>query len=354
MNPTRRGNATKVLVPIPGKRRYSVTIGYRLGNPGLLPPGRRTVLLYDRRLTPPNLRTVARLALPSGEAAKSFASYKKIMNTLIEADTGHPLLVVGYGGGATCDAAGFAAGTYRRGIPFFLIPTTLLAMVDASVGGKTAINHPRAKNMIGVFHQPCGVWADLLSLETLPARQMRSGMAEVIKHGFIASPDLLERLRRHPADHLDPRSPFLWKAVEESVRIKAAVVKADERETRGKREFLNFGHTIGHAIEAVHRFRGVTHGEAVAIGMAAAARIGRHLLGYDAVDLLEEILSAYRLPTRLSGEPISDLVFAMKKDKKRRTGRTRMTLLAGPGNPRVVDAVPLRLVKSVLKELGGG
>ncbi len=342
-------------VRIPGGRAYPVSIGNGLDLETIVASvlgDRRVLLVHDGRVKPPRIPGWRLLKLPGGEPSKTFASWRRILDACIALDDGSPLALVALGGGAVGDAVGFAAASYRRGVPFVQAPTTLLAMVDASVGGKTAINHPRAKNMIGAFHQPYAVVADLDRLGTLPARQFRSGLAEVIKHGIIGDPTLFARMERAPGDFRRADAPGVSIAVERSVRLKAAVVARDERETKGVREALNFGHTLGHAIEAVHNYKGWLHGEAVAVGLVAAARISAQLVGFRDADRVESATAALGLPVRLRGESATKLLAATRLDKKRRTGRLRLTLVDRIGRFRVVDGVDDKLFLSIACELG--
>lgn len=322
--------------------------------------GSRVLLVHDAHVLPPRVprrRWVAEwnvLSLPGGEASKTFASWRRILDRLIALDDGSPLTLVALGGGAVGDVVGFAAATYRRGIPFVQAPTTLLAMVDASVGGKTAINHPSAKNMIGAFHQPRAVLADLDRLRTLPARQFRSGLGEVVKHGVIGDADLFRQLERQPAAFLTSVAPGIALAVERSVRLKADVVRRDERETKGIREFLNLGHTLGHAVETITHFKGYLHGEAVALGLVAAARISENLLGFKEADRVENVTASLGLPVKLKGESARALLAATRLDKKRRTGRLRMTLVKKIGRVTVVDGVDEKLFVEIARGMGAG
>lgn len=313
-------------------------------------PGIKLLWVHDRRLTQANKPA---LALPSGEPAKTFGSFRKVIDFLIENDDGSPLSLVAYGGGSIGDVVGFAASTYRRGIPFVQMPTTLLAMVDASVGGKTAINHPLAKNMVGTFHQPSVVIADLDLLRTLSPRQFRSGLAEVIKHGLIGDPKLFAMMEKNPEDFLRWDGAGIAIAVERSVRLKARIVMQDERETKGIREALNFGHTLGHALESYHGYRKHTHGEAISIGMAAALRLSEKLLGFSEVERAESLLEKIGLPVRLTGENAARLLDYTRRDKKRRTNALRMTLIESIGKIRVVDGIDERLLRKTIQEIGG-
>lgn len=346
--------AVALPVTVASGKSYQVLIGERL-DPTPFVTGRRALVLRDRRLrfVWPGPKP-ASLALPSGEPCKSFAVFRRVIDFVIRHDDGSPLVLVAFGGGSVGDLTGFAAATYRRGIPFVQMPTTLLAMVDASVGGKTAINHPLAKNMIGAFHQPDAVLADLERLATLPTRELRSGLAEVVKHGLIADTLLFSRLEREPTAFARGERDALAFAVERSVRVKARVVGQDERESRGIREVLNFGHTLGHAIEAVKRFRGVTHGEGVAVGMVAAAIVSEKLLGFTGRARVESLVKSLGLPTRLKGLSARKLIEATRKDKKRRTGKLRMTLLKEIGSTAVLDNIDEHLLLEAARELGAG
>jgi 3-dehydroquinate synthase len=352
---TKRPAPVNIRVALAGGRAYTVSIGRGL-DLGLRATAKtRVVFCHDGRLKPPRVPARTRIVkLPAGEMAKTFSTWKQILDVLVEEDQGSPLLLVAYGGGAVGDVVGFAAASYRRGIPFLQVPTTLLAMVDASVGGKTAINHPNAKNMIGAFHQPVAVIADLDRLATLPAREFRAGLAEVVKHGLIGDIRLFHALESRPADFASSDRSGVRLAVERSVRLKADVVRRDERETRGVREILNLGHTLGHAIESLHRYKGIRHGEAVAIGTCAACRVSRDLLGFSETARVESVISALGLPTRLHGESAAKLLAATRFDKKRRSGRLRMTLLKAIGKPEVVDGIDERVLGAAARAIGAG
>lgn len=352
--PRRPGLARVRHIPVrvPGRAAYEVLIGRGLEVAPHL-GDRRLLLFHDARLSPPRLPAGARrFALPPGERAKSFPAFARLIDALVAADDGSPLVLGAFGGGAVGDVVGFAAATYRRGIPFLQMPTTLLAMVDAAVGGKTAINHAAGKNLIGAFHQPVAVLADLDRLRTLPGRELRAGLAEVVKHGLIGDPTLFAALERRPEDFLAWNGPGIALAVERSVRLKAAVVRRDERETRGVRECLNLGHTLGHAVETVHGHRGILHGEAVALGIAAALRVSERLLGFAETERAEAALAALGLPIRLRGESARALLAAARRDKKRRTGRIRMTLLDRIGGFRVVDGIAESLFLEAARAIG--
>jgi 3-dehydroquinate synthase len=248
--------------------------------------------------------------------------------------------VVGIGGGAATDLAGFAAATWLRGVPVVLVPTTLLGMVDAAVGGKTAIDIAAGKNLVGAFHPPAGVLADLAALETLDRGDYVAGLAEVIKAGFIADGEILRLVAADPGAAARPHGPHTRELVERAIAVKARVVAADLRES-GLRETLNYGHTLGHAIEKLERYA-FRHGDAVAIGMVFAAELARlsgHLTGRD-VTLHKELLTAVGLPVTYRPDAWPDLRPAMSLDKKARGARLRMVILDGVGRPVIYDSPP--------------
>jgi 3-dehydroquinate synthase len=248
-------------------------------------------------------------------------------------------VVVALGGGMVGDLAGFVAATYLRGIPLVQVPTTLLAMVDASVGGKVAINLPRGKNLVGAFHQPRLVWIDVATLATLPRRERAAGLAEVVKAAAICDADLFAKLESAGERLLDASPALLLPVIERACAIKAEVVSRDERES-GLRMILNFGHTLAHAIESLSRYRGILHGEAVAIGMVFAARrseaLGLAPAGTAA--RLEALLHRLELPTELPGFTRRAYLSALAVDKKRMDAQVRFVALRGIGR---VESVPL-------------
>ncbi len=266
--------------------------------------------------------------VPSGEASKCLSRLGELYESFARAGLDRRSAVVALGGGVVGDLGGFAAATYLRGLAFVQCPTTLLAQVDASVGGKTAIDLPAGKNLAGAFHQPSLVLVDLDTLGTLPERELRAGMAEVIKYGVIADPELLSYVESNRQAILSHQTDEMTHVVARCCEIKADVVGEDEREA-GRREILNYGHTIGHAVEAVAGFGRYLHGEAVAIGMAAAGRLSRLWGGWSEAEeaRVNEALSAYGLPTRLDESlPEEALLAAMRLDKKTRDGEFRFVL----------------------------
>ena len=297
-------------------------------------------------------RRVATMTVPAGEGSKSLEQLGQLWGAFADAGLDRKSFVVALGGGVVGDLAGFAAATYLRGVDYVQVPTTLLAQVDASVGGKTAIDLPQGKNLVGSFHQPRLVLVDLDTLASLPDRDFRAGLAEIVKYGVIADPSLLPFIASNREAILRHDSDALIHLIVRSCKIKAAVVGADERES-GRREILNFGHTIGHAVETVAGYGEYLHGEAVSIGMVAAARLSAEQWGLPSarVDELAEVLRALELPTTLDA-PLAEerLLAAMRLDKKSRDGGFRFVLAREWGD---VATAPLSeaAVRSVLPTL---
>lgn len=277
------------------------------------------------------------IEVPDAEAGKSLDTLGMIWDRLGEAGWTRRDTVVGLGGGTVTDVAGFAAATWMRGIPVVQVPTTLLAMVDAAVGGKTGINTALGKNLVGAFHEPAAVLVDLDYLRTLPREEIVAGSAEIIKTGFIADTEILERYEENPAAALDPKG-LLPELIERSVRVKARVVGEDLKEA-GLREILNYGHTFGHAVELREDYRW-RHGSAVAVGMMFVAHLAhaRGLIGADLVRRHSDILRSVGLPTTYAQGHFAALHSAMTKDKKNREGTIRFVALDGkPGSVTRVE-----------------
>jgi len=276
------------------------------------------------------------VVLPDGEANKDWPTLNKVFDALLGSRFDRNCLLVALGGGVVGDMAGFAAATYQRGVDFVQIPTTLLAQVDSSVGGKTAINHPLGKNMIGAFHQPRLVLADVATLRTLPQRELSAGLAEMLKHGAIADTDYLAALERDVEALLRCEAAPMAAAIARSCEIKAEVVSADERES-GRRAILNFGHTFGHAIEAGMGYGQWLHGEAVGTGMVMAAELSRRLGMVDAAACarLRAAIAAARLPVRAPDWPAERWLDLMSVDKKAEQGTPKFVLLDGLGRATV-------------------
>jgi 3-dehydroquinate synthase len=325
---------------------------------------RRVLVVSDSRVAPlyagAALRSLRRAGIaaelavvPQGERSKSAAVLARLWSRLAEAGIERGDAVVALGGGVVGDLAGFAAATWLRGVPWVAIPTSLLAQVDSSVGGKTAIDLAEGKNLAGAFHQPAGVLVDAETLATLPARHVRAGLAEVVKKGFAVDAALF-RWCEHRIEALAAReSGALAEAAERAVRAKARVVTRDEREA-GARAALNFGHTTAHALEAALGYRRVIHGEAVAIGMRVAAGLSVPLAGLAERDRLrlERVLDALALPRRLPPVPIERLIAALRLDKKRARGETRWVLTPRVGFASVPRLISGRLVRAALLAAG--
>ncbi|HKI18451.1 MAG TPA: 3-dehydroquinate synthase [Isosphaeraceae bacterium] len=292
--------------------------------------------------------------VPPGEGSKSLAGAAELYDALVAFKADRHTVIVALGGGVIGDLAGFAAATYARGLPLVMVPTTLLAQVDSSVGGKVGINHPDAKNIIGAFHQPVAVWIDIVTLDSLPPREVRCGLAEVVKYGVIMDAPFFADLERD-TDAILARDPLaLRHIVGRSCRLKAQVVTQDEREETGLRAILNFGHTVGHAIEAVAGYGGeFQHGEAVAAGMVAESRLGQRLgwIGPGAIERLVRLLERFGLPTSAPGLDPDRLLDAMSRDKKNRRGKIRFVLPRAIGRVETIDATSEVDVHAMLAEL---
>jgi 3-dehydroquinate synthase len=297
------------------------------------------------------------LEVPDGEAAKSADVVADCWERLGAAGFTRSDAVVTVGGGATTDLGGFVAATWLRGVRVVHVPTTLLAMVDAAVGGKTGIDIGAGKNLVGAFHEPAGVLCDLDFLATLPSAELVSGLGEVVKCGFIADPEILALVEKDPVAALDPASPVLAELVERSVRVKAAVVADDLRETGGRqghpgREVLNYGHTLGHAVEKVTGYK-VRHGEAVSIGMVYAAELARRAgrLDDETAARHSAVLGSLGLPTHWHEAAFDELLSVMRVDKKARGNTLRFVVLDGLAQPGVLSAPSEELLRSAYEVL---
>ena len=342
---------TTVRVPL-GERSYDIQIQpgslARLGAAvsAVVPKARRALVISDSNVAPHYLATAeaslaaagitaAGAVVPAGESAKSLTEAARLYEACLDAGLERSGVVVALGGGVVGDLAGFVAATYLRGVAFVQVPTSLLAMVDASVGGKVAVDLPRGKNLVGAFHQPRLVLIDPSVLATLPPRQVSAGLAEVVKHGVIRDGAFLTWLEDHAPTVLAREADTMEHLIASNCRIKAAVVTADEREETGLRAILNFGHTTGHAIEAVQGYGGWLHGEAVAAGMCVATRVaaGSGVLQDEALaDRLAGLLARFGLPVSLpAGVDPAALMAAMQYDKKAEGGRVQWVLPVRPG-----------------------
>jgi 3-dehydroquinate synthase len=290
-------------------------------------------------------------AIPDGEKYKTVDTWSGIIDALINFGLDRKSLVIAFGGGVVGDVAGFAAACFMRGVEYIQVPTTLLAMVDSSVGGKTAVDHPLGKNLIGAFHQPSAVWADVNFLETLSRRQYVAGYAEAFKYAFLGGREMFEFMLRNRAAILEGGSELLLECVERGVLIKAGIVAQDEREA-GVRALLNFGHTFAHALERFYGFEGLLHGEAVLWGIECAVALAKEVgaLPREHWGEFDEILEDMPKPPLPSPPSIDDIYAAMFTDKKAESGRLRFVLPVSPGESRVVGGVEEGAVVKVIKE----
>jgi len=327
-----------------GDRSYPVYVGYGiLDDIGSMIDDRRASILTDdhvstllgdrvqRSMTASGVETQT-IVVAAGEQSKQFSSLIGVYDELLSFRVDRETPLVALGGGVIGDLGGFAAGTFLRGIPYIQVPTTLLAQVDSSVGGKTAVNHPLGKNLIGVFYQPRFVLADVETLLTLPDEEYLSGLAEVIKHAVIADEKLFSYLETNRDRVMSRERDALMNMVTTSVRIKSDVVSRDERES-GLRRILNFGHTVGHAIERLSGFGTISHGRAVATGMAAAVRASERLgeIGRDDADRITTLLETYQYQTALPEHSVDEYLDAIHYDKKAQGSHINFVLTAGIG-----------------------
>ena len=348
-----------------GERSYPIHIGAGVLDDAALyaahVKGRRVAVvtnavvrpLYFARVEQALARAGAVSAVPvlvqDGEQAKGWAELDRVIDALLAERLGRDALVLALGGGVVGDLAGFAAAVYQRGVPFIQVPTTLLAQVDSSVGGKTAINHARGKNMVGAFHQPVAVIADVGTLSSLPERELRAGIAEVIKHAFILDTAFIEWLEGHIERLLARDHAALEHAVRRSCELKAGVVAADERES-GVRAILNFGHTFGHAIEAGQGYGAWLHGEAVATGMVMAAELSALAGLISAADAarVRALVSRAGLPVKGPAMPAERYLELMQVDKKAAGGRVRFVVLEQLGRASLRADLDTGLVKAAI------
>ena len=345
-------------IGVGGESPYEVLVGTGvLGElPGLIAAKAQTVaIIHDERLSPVALRvqralesagfSVLATGVPQGEAAKTIEVAARLWSWLGQSRITRSDAIVGIGGGATTDLAGFVAATWLRGVPVVQVPTTLLGMVDAAVGGKTAIDIPEGKNLVGAFHPPAGVLCDMDTLGTLAAADYVAGLAETIKAGFISDATILRLIEEDPADAALVAGSRTRELAERAIRVKAAVVSADLREA-GLREMLNYGHTLGHAIERVEAYR-CRHGDAVAIGMVFAAHVGLLAGRLDATSVARHraILASVGLPVSYPGGRWAQLRAAMSLDKKSRGATLRMVVLDGEGKPGILASPPEDLLE---------
>ncbi|MFQ6131863.1 MAG: 3-dehydroquinate synthase [Armatimonadota bacterium] len=344
-----------------GQAAYDIVVGAGLlastgellgdslqGREGLLVTNRRVADLYGPQTLSGLERGGLRASLvvvPPGERSKTLGQTRKLYDRLLEAGIDRSGFVAALGGGVVGDLAGFAAATYMRGIDFVQLPTTLLAQVDASVGGKVAVDLPQGKNLVGAFWQPRAVLADVATLRTLPRRELRGGLAEVVRHAVIADPELFRLLEEQAEAVLAADLGHLTEIVRRSCLVKAGIVAQDERES-GLRALLNLGHTIGHALEQVYSYRTLRHGEAVSLGMVAEGRLAvrRGMFAEEDLSRLVRLLERLGLPVGLAELDAAAVGRACLVDKKRLHGRLRVTLPRGIGRAELVaDVSPQEL-----------
>jgi 3-dehydroquinate synthase len=296
---------------------------------------------------------VIRIAvLPPGEEQKALATAAGLYDRLAALNADRKTLLVAVGGGVIGDLAGFVAATYARGLPLFMVPTTLLAMVDSSVGGKVGVNHPQAKNLIGAFHQPIGVWIDTQTLATLPDREYRSGLAEVVKYGVILDAEFFAFLETEAEAVLRRDPDAVRHIVARCCRLKADIVEKDEREETGLRMVLNYGHTFAHAFETVSGYGTYLHGEAVAVGMVCASRLAERQGLIDSKLTLRQqaLLEGFGLPTVPKPGSVADWLETMHRDKKALGGRLRLILPRRLGEVALFENIAEQEVRRVLEE----
>ena len=348
-------------------RKYPIYIGRDLlQNVELFQPhvsGNRVVIISNDVVAPLYAnaisKTISQFALveeyhlPDGEIYKNLTSVSQIFDHMLSIPCDRKTTIIALGGGVVGDISGFAAACYQRGIPYIHVPTTLLAQVDSSIGGKTGVNHPLGKNMIGAIYQPKCVVADIDTLKTLPEREILAGLAEVIKYGLIRDPEFFNWLEDNVDSLLSRDLDSLAYAIERSCANKAEVVELDERES-GLRALLNFGHTFGHAIENKLNYKSWLHGEAVAAGMVIAAEFSRrlNLIDSEQQSRVEQIIRRFKLPVLPPiGMTESDFLDAMAVDKKVEAGKIRFIVLEEIGKAIVIDDYPMPVLKGMLADI---
>jgi 3-dehydroquinate synthase len=350
-----------------GDRSYPILIGESLlSHPELFRqhlPARNILIVSNPTVAPLYMEPlkaalegahVVEALVPDGETHKTLATVARILDVLVTNRFGRDCMVVALGGGVVGDMAGFAASCYQRGVAYVQVPTTLLAQVDSSVGGKTGVNHPGGKNLIGAFHQPSAVVADTATLTTLPARELRAGLAEVIKYGLICDAVFLAWLEEHVDELLAADPTALAHVIQRSCQIKAQIVGRDERE-QGDRALLNLGHTFGHAVESATHYNQWLHGEAVGAGLLMAAAMSHEcgLIDGGDVERVRRLLVRMGLPVRIGGVSPEVALEHMKIDKKVQAGRMRLVLLRALGDSFVTADYPEAALQRTLDSYFG-
>lgn len=353
-------------VPL-GERSYRVIIGAGLlgqlvGEVAPFGFGKKCAIITDSNVGPLYAAAVAEplreagyapaiITVPAGEASKSMRIVETVCDEMIAAGLDRKSWVIALGGGVIGDLAGFVAAIYYRGVPFVQIPTTIISQVDSAVGGKTGVNASHGKNLIGAFHQPRLVLADVLTLQSLPPREFNEGFAEVIKHGVIRDRSLLDRLT---VPNLQFETEVLARIIQRNVEIKAAIVAEDEHETKGLRALLNFGHTIGHGIENAAGYGRLLHGEAISLGMRAAAYLSQQAAGLTEAEYRQilSLLAHFHLPLTLDADiPTEKVMAALRTDKKFAAGEVRFVLSPRLGDAYLSKAITLDQIREAIELL---
>ncbi len=350
-----------------GKRSYSIHLGEKLSQVGRIVKelniGKKILLVSDSKVFHYYGETVKKslekqgygvfvAKIPHGEKYKSLNQAIKLYEKCVRSKLERGSAILALGGGVINDLAGFVAATYLRGVNFIALPTTLLAQVDASIGGKVGVDLSQAKNLVGSFYQPRAVLIDLGTLKTLPSREIKNGLSEVVKYGIIKDKSLFEYLEKNLEKIKKLNISSLQRIIEKSVRIKAGIVSRDEREEEGEREILNFGHTIGHSIEAAGDYKNYRHGEAVSIGMLKATEIAvaMHLCPSDLLLRIEKLLRRINLSTGIEKIDKRRIYQGLFLDKKKRGGKLHFILPRKLGNVFICENVPFHLIRKVLEK----
>ena len=350
------------------KRSYDIIIGYNIT--GLLgryisklnlgsdayvittsPIKNRYGAILNKALQQSGIKSRFRV-VPDSEKSKSIEIAASVIKDIAHYDRKKRLFIIGFGGGMVGDLSGFIASVYKRGTPYIQIPTTLLAQVDSSIGGKTAVDLTEGKNLIGAFYQPRLVFSDIRFLKSLSQRQLSAGLAEIIKYGIIKDSKLFAYLEKRYREILSSKPKALGYVIANSSRIKADIVGRDEREERGIRTILNFGHTIGHALEAAGNFRTYNHGEAIALGMVIASDISRllNLINGSEFSRIERLIKAVGLPVRIKKASLDNIINAHYRDKKFIGSKNRFVLISGIGRARIKENISLSIIKEAIKK----
>ncbi len=360
----------RVKVVLTKRRRYEIIIGHKIITHALrslkrLRPGKNAILISNPSISSIHKKVILKISkdpdfttstimVPDKETSKSYGEVVRIIDQIVKLDKGKGVFIIALGGGVVGDVAGFVASIYKRGIPYIQIPTTLLAQADSAIGGKVAIDLTSGKNLVGAFYQPSLVISDIALLESLPPRQVRSGLAEIIKYGIIEDRALFKFIEANISRILKLDKGCLEHIIYRSSRIKAGIVQRDEFDTKGIRAKLNYGHTIGHAIEAASSYsKAYSHGEAIAIGMVAAAEIAARMSILKKAELkriwtvIKKAGLPVRIPQRLKREKI---IKALMRDKKIVRGVNRFILPVKIGKVRIFEDIPKRLILDVLRK----